>query len=190
MRAIGIDFGERRIGIALSDPAGRMALPWGTLERRNDRSAVRQIADLARREGVARLVLGDPRAGDGSVGPASERVRRFGLRLAEVSGLEVELIDESLTSVEAAARLREAGVGARTGRERQGQGATLDAVAATVLLEEALGGARTTLLPAPLPTPLPRDGRRGADAPAGSGEDGGLGGMTPPRSQEDDGAGE
>lgn len=182
MRAIGIDFGERRIGLALSDPAGRMALPWGTLERRNDRSAVRQIADLARQEGVARLVLGDPRAGDGSVGPASERVRRFGLRLADVSGLDVELIDESLTSVEAAARLREAGVGARQGRERQGQGATLDAVAATVLLEEALGGARTTLLPG--------RGRKGGDGPARSGVDGGLGGMTPTRSKEDDGAGE
>jgi len=146
MRAIGIDFGERRIGIALSDPEGRMALPWGTLERRNDRSAVRQIAELARQEGVGRLVLGDPRASDGAAGPASERVRRFGLRLAEVSGLPVELIDESLTSVAAAERLRAAGVDARRSRERKGRQASIDAVAAALLLEEALGGARTTLL--------------------------------------------
>lgn len=183
MRAIGIDFGERRIGIALSDPSGRMALPWGTLERRNDRSAVRQIADLARREGVDRLVLGDPRAGDGSAGPASERVRRFGLRLAEVSGLGVELLDESLTSVEAAARLREVGVGARQGRERQGRGATLDAVAATVLLEEALGGARTTLLEMGGAAPPESGGAVPAGAGGGPGETGALG-------SRDDGADE
>ncbi len=137
MRTLGIDFGERRIGLALSDPEGRLALPWGTLERRNDRSAVRQIAELAAREGVGRLVLGDPRAGDGSAGPAAERVRRFGRRLAAVSGLAVELIDESLTSVEAAERLREAGLDPRRHREK------IDAVAAQILLEEALRGGPT-----------------------------------------------
>ena len=117
-----------------------MALPWGTLERRNDRSAVRQIAALAAQEGVGRLVLGDPRTGDGAAGPAAERVRRFGRRLAAVSGLPVEMIDESLTSVAAAERLREAGVGPRKMRER------IDAVAAQILLEEALRGGATTRL--------------------------------------------
>lgn len=140
MRTLGIDFGERRIGIALSDPEGRFALPWGTLERRNDRSAARQIAALAAEEGVGRLVLGDPRSGDGSAGPAAERVLRFGRRLAAVSGLPVELVDESLTSVAAAERLRAAGVDSRHHRGR------IDAVAAQILLEEALRGVPTTRL--------------------------------------------
>src|SRR5436305_771317 len=62
MRFLGIDFGEKRIGLAISDPAGRLALPLTTLERRNDRSALRQIAEIAQREGVERLVLGVPAA--------------------------------------------------------------------------------------------------------------------------------
>lgn len=129
---MAIDFGERRIGIALSDAAGRIALPWGTLERRNDRSAMRQIADLARREGVGRFVLGDPRTVAGAAGAASERVRRFGDRLAELTGMPVELVGEALTSVEAAERLRQAGVDPRREPGR------IDAVAAQILLEEAL----------------------------------------------------
>ena len=79
MRFLGIDFGEKRIGLAISDPAGRLALPLTTLERRNDRSALRQIAEIARQEGVERLVLGEPvdlygrRGPHGRAGPALRR---------------------------------------------------------------------------------------------------------------------
>lgn len=136
MRCLGIDFGERRIGLAISDPEGRLAVPLTTLERRNDRSAVREIAEIARREGVARLVLGEPVGLDGQRGEAAERVRRFGSRLAEVSGLPVRLVNESLTTVEAQERLREAGVDLRREPER------IDAVAAQILLQEALDSDR------------------------------------------------
>ena len=132
MRALGIDFGERRIGLAISDPEGRLAVPLTTLERRTDRSAVREIAEIARREGVGRLVLGEPVGLDGQRGEAAERVRRFGNRLAGITGLPVRLVNESLTTVEAQERLRAAGVDPRRQPER------IDAVAAQILLQEAL----------------------------------------------------
>lgn len=132
MRALGIDFGEKRIGLAISDPDGRFALPLTTLERRNDRAALRQIAEIARREGVGRLVLGEPKGLDGEGGAATERVRRFGERLAAMTGLPLELVDEALTSAEAAERLREAGIGSRREPGR------IDAVAAQILLQEVL----------------------------------------------------
>ncbi|HWM92376.1 MAG TPA: Holliday junction resolvase RuvX [Thermoanaerobaculia bacterium] len=132
MRSLGIDFGEKRIGLAISDPEGRMAVPLATLERRNDRSAVREIAEIARREGVGRLVLGEPVGLDGQRGEAAERVRRFGNRLTSVTGLPLRLVNESLTTVEAHERLREAGVDPRRDPAR------IDAVAAQILLQEAL----------------------------------------------------
>ena len=79
MRFLGIDFGEKRIGLAISDPAGRLAVPLATLERRNDRSALRQIAEIARNEGIERLVLGEPVDLYGNRGPVADagaRLRR------------------------------------------------------------------------------------------------------------------
>lgn len=131
MRALGIDFGERRIGLAISDPEGRWALPLETFERRSDRQAAHRIADVVRREGVERLVLGEPRQFDGTPGESAERVRRFGARLAKITGLEVEAVGEALTTVEATARLE--AVPGKT----VSQGA-IDAVAAQILLQEAL----------------------------------------------------
>ena len=118
MRALGIDFGEKRIGVAVSDPHGRVAVPLVTLVRRNDRAAVAQIAEIARREAIGRLVLGEPLGLDGTSGPQAERVRRFGARLAAATGLPLCYVDESLTSHEAAARLRAAGADARRHPER------------------------------------------------------------------------
>lgn len=132
MKTLGIDFGERRIGLALSDPDGRMAVPLTTLERSNDRAAVREIGRIVEREGVGALVLGDPVNLDGSRGEASERVRRFGAKLAAATGLEPRLVPETLTTVAARERLEAAGVDVSRHRER------LDATAAQILLEEAL----------------------------------------------------
>lgn len=136
MRLLGIDFGERRIGLAISDEDARMALPLTTLLRRDDASAVRQIVELARREGVDGLVLGDPVGLDGRRGPAAERVDRFARRLEAASGLPCQRIAETLTSREAERRLEAAGVPRRRWPER------IDQVAAQVLLQEALDGRR------------------------------------------------
>lgn len=130
LRALGIDFGEKRIGLAISE--GTLAVPLLTLERRDDRSALREIAEIVAREGIGRLVVGEPRKLDGTRGSAAERARRFGERLADLTGLPLELVDEALTSVEAAERLRAAGIDPRRHPGR------LDAVAAQILLQEAL----------------------------------------------------
>ena len=135
MRSLGIDFGEKRIGLAISDPEGALAVPLTTLVRRDDKSAIQQILDIARGEGVGRLVLGEPFNVDGTRGEAAERVRRFGERLAARaarSGLTLDWVEETLTTVEATRRLREAGVDTRKDPAR------VDAVAAQILLQEAL----------------------------------------------------
>ncbi|MCP3959648.1 MAG: Holliday junction resolvase RuvX [bacterium] len=132
MRALGIDFGEKRIGLAVSDAEGRFALPLETIERQTDRRAIYRIADLARAQSVEMLVLGEPLGLDGEAGDAARRVRRFGDRLARVTGLPVRWIDEALTTIEAAERLRRAGLDRGERDDRR------DAVAAQILLQEAL----------------------------------------------------
>lgn len=130
--ALGIDFGERRIGVALSDPERRLAVPWGVVERRSDRQAIGELAALARAEGASLLVAGEPRGLDGEAGEAARRARGFAERLARAARLRLVVVDEALTSAEAARRLAEAGVEGRAQRGR------IDAVAAQILLQEAL----------------------------------------------------
>jgi putative Holliday junction resolvase len=140
MKTLALDFGERRIGLALSDPEGRVAVPLATLVRTSDRDAVREIAGIVRREEVEVVVIGDPVHVDGSRGDASERVRRFAAKLAEATGIEPRFVLETLTTVAARERLQAAGVDLRKHPER------LDATAAQILLEEALQDA---VAPAP-----------------------------------------
>ncbi|HUP24988.1 MAG TPA: Holliday junction resolvase RuvX [Thermoanaerobaculia bacterium] len=135
-RLLAIDYGSKRIGLAISDPGGRVAVPLETFARTDDRGAARYIARIVAREGVGGLVLGEPQRLDGGRGEAALRVARFARRLEAATGLPVELVDESLTSVEAERRLREAGVDADAAAGR------VDAVAAQILLEEVLARRR------------------------------------------------
>jgi putative Holliday junction resolvase len=133
MRTLGIDFGERRIGLAISDPDGRFALPWRTLERSSDAVAIAELAALVESEAIAAIVVGEPlRPADGRPTAAARRARSFGAKLARATGRPVEWIDESLTSAAADERLREAGV------PRAARAARRDAIAAQILLQEAL----------------------------------------------------
>ena len=136
MRILAIDFGERRIGVAISDASGTLPTPLVTLERRDDRSAVGALLEIIRDEGVEGLVVGEPRRLDGSRGDAARRAAGFAERLAAAADLPCELVDEALTSVEARERLRAAGVDVRRHPER------VDAVAAQIILEEALARRR------------------------------------------------
>lgn len=132
MRILGIDFGERRIGVAIGDSAGGLAIPLTTLVRTNDESAVRDLVELAKSEGVEALVVGEPRRLDGSRGQAADRATAFARKLETASSLPCRLVDEALTSVEAEERLRAAGVDLRRHPER------IDALAAQIILQEAL----------------------------------------------------
>lgn len=133
MRGLGIDFGERRIGLALSDPAGRLALPSRTLERRSDAAVLDELAGIAREESIGWIAMGEPlRPADGAPTERSRRVRAFAAKLGARTGLPIVFVDEALTSTEAEARLAEAGVPPARRAERR------DAVAAQIVLEEAL----------------------------------------------------
>ncbi len=126
-RVLGLDVGDRRIGLAISTPEGRLAVPLRVLERTNDPSDLETIASLAKAEAVEALVVGHPRSLDGSVGPQARRVEAFARRLGEVTGLPIELWDERLTSVQAE---RSARAGGRRGPS--------DDIAAAIILQAYL----------------------------------------------------
>lgn len=138
MRILGIDFGERRVGVAISDAEASAATPFTTLPRKDDHSLIKDLLGIVRDEGIAALVVGEPRRLDGTRGDAAERAAAFARKLSDATGLPCELVDEVLTSVEARERLRDAGVDLRRHPER------VDSVAAQIILQEALDRRRAT----------------------------------------------
>jgi putative Holliday junction resolvase len=131
-RMAGIDFGEKRVGVALSDELGRFALPYGTLERRSDRQVIAELAQIFEQERIHAVAIGEPLRADGGVTEIARRVRGFARKLERTLAVKVVLVVETLTSVEARERLRAAGVDLRREPGR------IDAVAAQIILEEAL----------------------------------------------------
>ncbi len=127
-RFLGLDYGTRRIGLAVSDPDARIAFPEGTLERRGERRDVEAICKLVGERGVVGIVVGLPLHMDGRRGPEAEAAAAFARTVGEAAGVPVELLDERWTTVEAERALRESG---RKGKKRR---AVVDAVAATLLL--------------------------------------------------------
>jgi putative Holliday junction resolvase len=132
MRILAIDFGEKRIGLALSDPDANLALPLTTLNRRSDKEAIVAIAQIVQDQQVGLLVVGEPLNMDGSRGDSARRTASFARKLQSATGLRCVMVDETLTSIAARDRLIEAGVDLRRHPER------VDAVAAQLLLEEFL----------------------------------------------------
>ncbi len=132
MRLLAVDFGEKRIGLAVSDESGAMVLPVGAVGRRSDAEAAVAVAAAARQRGVARIVLGHPVRGNGTETLLARRARNFARRLAEASGLPVDLHCEALTSRAAEEALTAAGVA--PSRRRAGR----DAEAAAALLRDYL----------------------------------------------------
>ncbi len=132
MRVLAVDFGEKRVGLAVSDETGSLVVPVGALFRKNDAQVASAIAEAGRDREVGRIVVGHPVRPDGSEGPSGTRTRLFARRLGEVSGLPVDLHGEGLTTVAAEENLREAGVPAR---RREG---ARDAEAAAVILRDYL----------------------------------------------------
>lgn len=126
MRTLGLDYGERRIGVAVSDPTDRFAQPLETLASGD--ATLERIAELVRDYEVRRIVVGLPLQMDGHAGPQAGRARRFGQRVARHTGLPVEYVDERLTSVEARRVVAESG--GKPGRNRE----RVDRVAAAILL--------------------------------------------------------
>ncbi len=137
---LGVDFGERRIGLALSDPTGTIATPLETLSRRaGKRPPLARMEDLARGHEVTRLVVGLPLDLRGRETPWCAEVRGMGNALARRLAVPVAYVDERLTSVRAERAVR--GIGLRKSqREQKGR---VDAAAAALILQAWLDGPRT-----------------------------------------------
>jgi putative holliday junction resolvase len=132
-RYLGLDVGNRRIGVAVSDELGLTAQPVLTLERRhNQRDDLRSLARLARRFTVVGIVVGNPVHLSGDLSPQAAKTQAFAAELGELTGLPIHLWDERLTSREAHRILYEAG------HARQEHRKVVDQVAATLILQSFL----------------------------------------------------
>ncbi len=131
-RILGVDFGERRVGLALSDPAGLIAQGLETRETKNAAETLESIAAIAEADEVLEIVLGLPVNMDGSSGEMAGKVEAFAGQLRERVSCEVRTWDERLTSISARRAMNEMGM------ETRGNKGSLDRIAATLLLQNYL----------------------------------------------------
>ena len=133
MRIMGIDFGDARTGIAVSDEMNILVGDAWTLGQRSPELVAEAIAAEAARRGVQRLVLGLPKNMDGSEGPRAEKCRSFAELLRSKTDIELVMWDERRSSIEAHAILH------ANGKKEKKHRKTVDAVAASLILESYLG---------------------------------------------------
>jgi putative Holliday junction resolvase len=128
VRILGLDVGDRRVGVAISDPNGRVAVPLRTLQRTSVLEVVAAIARLVAEEEVSAIIVGLPLRMDGSAGTQATSVQEFVQNLMPAVSVPVTLWDERLSTVEAEQRLR---TGGSSGRKKAEQ----DALAAAIILQ-------------------------------------------------------
>ncbi len=141
-RSMGVDYGERRVGIALSDPLGIIA---GGLESihwqgKDNSKVLERIAEICADYDVQRIILGLPRRTDGLVGSSELMVREFAEKLTEKTGLEVIFADERYTTVLATRIMQEANI------KREKRRSVVDQIAAEIILQSWLDQQRNNLL--------------------------------------------
>ena len=129
MRCLGLDIGDRRIGVALSDPEGILASPLTVIERIEDSQALAAIIEIINKQDVGQVIVGLPRSLDGSLGRQAAKVKDFADRLAGQIKVPLEYRDERLTTV-MAQRLKRASSGKKTRQK-----ARYDAQAAALILQ-------------------------------------------------------
>jgi putative Holliday junction resolvase len=131
-RALAIDYGERRVGLALSDPSATIAQPLPTLIRRaGKRPPVSKILEIISSNDVDSIVVGLPLTLAGDDSDWTRSVRDFAATLEKRSGIKVDMLDERLTSVRAERAVRELGL-KKSQREQKDR---IDAAAAMILLQ-------------------------------------------------------
>lgn len=124
-RVLAVDWGERRIGLAVSDPAGVIPTGLDTVQARGFDDGVGRVARVAREHEVERIVVGLPLLMSGARGEAAETAERFAEALGARTGLPVDTYDERLTSALSERRLRETGQRPSRVRGRVDQGAAI-----------------------------------------------------------------
>ena len=131
-RVLGLDLGDARIGVAISDPERRMALPFGTIHVGQPPGELKAIVAIVREQAIAAVVLGLPLSLSGATGPAARHAQGFAQTLQALLEIPIHLQDERLSTAEAERQLSSSGVG---GRERR---RVVDRTAATVILQSWL----------------------------------------------------
>jgi putative Holliday junction resolvase len=130
-RILAIDFGERRIGLAISDPLGITAQGLPTIDTRKTKDFFSFIQNLIQEKEVSKVVVGMPRNMDGSIGFKGEEVKKFIQKLSQKTKAEIITWDERLTSVESLRSMREMGT-------KQKKKETVDRISATLILQSYL----------------------------------------------------
>jgi putative holliday junction resolvase len=152
-RILAVDFGEKRVGIAVSDPTGLIARSWGIVQRTSNEQVAERVAQIAGELEAGTIVLGLPFDMQGEEGYQARRVRRFVAVLAEKVSIPIVFCDESLTSADAEAIVRE------RGERRSRRSRPVDAIAAAVLLQSYLD--RPPLTPGRSPEGSGKSGQGG-----------------------------
>lgn len=132
MKILGLDYGDRRIGVALSDAFGWTAQGLEVIERRKLEDDLKRLGDIVKEHGVESIVLGLPKNMNGTVGPRGELSISFAEQLQQSFGLPVHLWDERLSTVSAERALLEADVSRKKRRQ------VIDKMAATIILQTYL----------------------------------------------------
>jgi putative Holliday junction resolvase len=129
-RILGLDMGDSRIGVALSDPLGIMASPLTIISRTDEEADIEAIINIARQNDVGRIVIGLPLSMDGSLGTQANKVKEFAAELSCQIDIPVEFKDERLSTVSAKRIVRNV---RKTNRETR-----YDAAAAALILQSYL----------------------------------------------------
>jgi putative Holliday junction resolvase len=135
-RALGVDYGTKRVGVAVSDPLGIVATAVDLIEETDPGKAAKRVAAVAKDKNATTLVFGMPVNMDGSEHANAAKVRAFAEQCGRAAGLPVEFVDERLTTRQAERHLWEAGLA------QKGRKARVDMVAATLLLQSWLDARR------------------------------------------------
>ena len=136
-RVLAIDWGEARIGLAISDPTRTLATPRAALEEKDKGRQISRVVALIAELEVTGVVVGMPLHMDGSATRSTVPAMKYAEKLARLAGVPVTLVDERLTSIEAEERLTEAG--RRPGRADKGR---IDSAAAAIMLQRWLDASK------------------------------------------------
>jgi len=131
-RVMALDFGEVRIGVALSDATGMLASPLTIIEDATQEEAIRDILKIIKEREVVRIIIGFPYSLDGTIGPQADKVQEFAAGFEKQTAVPIEFRDERFTTTTAMDRKREGS------KKKLGFKTRYDAMAAAVILQEYL----------------------------------------------------
>ena len=137
-RIAAFDVGDKRIGVALTDPLGCTVQPLLTIYRKTPKADLKSVGRILRKHEIAEAVVGNPLHMSGETSPRAQKAREFAEQVRAEFGIPVHLVDERLTTWEAHRLLDESGHSRRTAEDRRERSRVIDRVAAVLILEAFL----------------------------------------------------